>query len=112
MATKIYEVSIEADEPWTSGQRAALMDAVRRYVGADCAMALERHSINPANYDDADELLTDADDDYLGVGGNVHQDADGYCFTSKTAAGNLCAAIADYGNSLGMTVRLYTHEAA
>lgn len=108
---KIYEVSVEANEPWTSGQCNALMLAVRRYVGTDCNLALDQRDINPADYSDADELLNDSDDDYLGVGGNVHEDADGYCFMNKIAAQNLLSAIADYGNPLGMTVRLYTHEA-
>ena len=111
MSKKIYEVSVEANEPWTNGQRNALMLAVRRYVGTDCNMAQEQRDINPVDYSDADELLNDVDEDYLGVGGNVHEDADGYCFTNETAARNLLAAIADYGNPLGMTVRLYTHKA-
>lgn len=111
MSKTIYEVSIEANEPWTNGQRNAIIQAARRYVGADCNLQLEVRGINPADYDDVDELLNAADDDYLGIGGNVHQDADGYCFKSKTAANNFRIAVDDYGRNIGMTVQVYTHEA-
>jgi len=103
MATLI-EVNIEANEPWTAGQRIAFDTAVMEYVESNLNVAEYAGS---ANFD-ADAQLTANGAGYIGWGANAHDDADGPVFDDSNAAQRFADIVRSHVCNLGMTVKQFT----
>lgn len=81
MATKtLYDVVIEADEPWHAGLRQRMVNAVATFTDN------KPEDMVPVGEFDADALLASYVHDYVGYGANALDDADGFVFSSLDRA--------------------------
>ncbi len=86
----MYEVYVEATEPWHDGLRRAFNEAVLDYCEVPASMlSVEDYEASmaaePGN-NGADGQVAAYDADYVGIGANAHEDADGFVFSSLESA--------------------------
>jgi hypothetical protein len=104
---RLYEVSVEADEPWTIGQRKAYNDALLDFVESN--LTPEDRGKND-EFIDADAQIAAWDNTYLGMGQNAHPEADGPVFESLDRAQKFADLIHYHCSGLRMSVRVFVLE--
>lgn len=108
----MYEVFIEASEPWSVGQRNAVRDAILTFCECNTASVAEAYTAG-FGLDDADaQLAAFCGPDYAGFGANAHDAADGFVFESQDVAERFADVLRDAVRHIGMTVRMWTLETA
>ena len=103
----MIEVSIEANAPWTTGQRTAVQTAVLTFCECNSPDVIEAYG-EGFGVDDADAQLAGYVEGYAGYATNAHPDADQFVFTSPEVAQRFADAVRAEVGHLGMTVNQFS----
>lgn len=108
----LWEVVVEADEPWHDGVRIGFAKAVLAaagsplWVGTEIQVAHMDYAVE-AHDVDADATFSEWFSSYQGFGTNVHENADGYCFTDLKEAQTVADTFRDHLAGTGATVKIW-----
>lgn len=106
-----FEVYIEADTPWTTGQREAVKETVLTFCECNTQEVNASYERAGFGFDDADQQIASyCGDDYAGYGGNVRGDADQYVFNRLECAERFAGLLRENCRHLGMTIKVWELE--